>query len=39
MGHTLDVHLTSYARFQTKEMVEDFDRETVEVNSHALYFY
>ena len=32
MGHTLDVHLTSYARFQTKEMVEDFDRETVEVN-------
>ena len=31
MGHTLDVHLTSYARFQTKEMVEDFDRETVEV--------
>ena len=32
MGHTLDVHLTSYARFQTKEMAEDFDRETVEVN-------
>ena len=32
MGHTLDVHLTSYARFQTKEMVEDFDRETVKVN-------
>ena len=31
MGHTLDVHLKSYARFMTKELAENFDKELVEV--------
>ena len=31
MGHTLDVHLQSYARFMTKELAENFDKELVEV--------
>ncbi len=31
MVHILDVHLTSYARFQIKEMLENFDRETEEI--------
>ncbi len=31
MGHSYDVHLQSYTRFKIKEMVEDFDRETVEL--------
>ena len=31
MGHTLDVHLKSYARFMTKELAENFDKELVEI--------
>ena len=30
MGHTLDVHLKSYARFMTKELAQNFDKELVE---------
>ena len=30
MGHTLDVHLKSYARFMTKELAENFDQEILE---------
>ena len=32
MGHSYDVHLKSYTRFKIKEMVEDFDQETVKVS-------
>ena len=32
MGHSLDVHLTSYARFMTKELAKNFDQEKVEIN-------
>ena len=32
MGHSLDVHLASYARFMTKELAKNFDQEKVEVN-------
>ena len=31
MGHTLDVHLQSYARFMTKELAQNFDQELAEV--------
>ena len=31
MGHSYHVHLKSYTRFKIKEMVEDFDQETVKV--------
>ena len=31
MGHTLDVHLQSYARFMTKELAQNFDKELAEV--------
>ena len=30
MGHTLDVHLKSYARFMSKELAQNFDKELVE---------
>ena len=32
MGHSLDVHLASYARFMTKELAKNFDQEKIEVN-------
>ena len=32
MGHSLDVHLASYARFMTKELAKNFDQETVKVS-------
>ena len=32
MGHSLDVHLASYAQFMTKELAKNFDQEKVEVN-------
>ena len=30
MGHSLDVHLISYARFMTKELASNFDQELIE---------
>ena len=32
MGHSLDVHLAYYARFMTKELAKNFDKEKIEVN-------
>ena len=32
MGHSLDVHLASYARFMTKELAKNFDQETVKAS-------
>ncbi|WP_245151618.1 integrase [Prochlorococcus marinus] len=32
MGHSLDVHLSSYSRFMTKELAKNFDQETVKVS-------
>jgi len=35
LGHTLDTHLLSYARFQTKELANQFDETTLLVKVAA----
>ena len=36
MGHTLNVHLKSYARFMTKELAQNFDQELEKGSTHDL---
>ena len=35
MGHTLETHLLSYSRFQTKDMASAFDETSLLVKSSA----
>jgi len=35
MGHTLDTHLLSYSRFQTKDLASAFDETTLLVKTAA----
>jgi len=35
MGHTLDTHLLSYSRFQTKDLASAFDETTLLVKAAA----
>ena len=32
MGHTLDTHLLSYARFNTRDLAKSFDQQPVHQN-------